>query len=101
MKVNVIGQIPMATALDRSTTVFEGIRLRTRPTIRRTIHVVRASVASCKRSFGPMTVPVHAIPIRHRTINVAGSDQGQNVGFQHPLSEGHRLQRRNKCVRLK
>ena len=27
-----------------------------------------------------MTVPVHAIPIRHRTINIVESDQGQDVG---------------------
>ena len=87
-----IDQIPMPTALDRSTTVFEGIRLGARPTIRPRIQSVPASVTSCARFFGPMTVPVHAIPIRQRTINVVGSDQGQCVGVQRPFSEGHRLQ---------
>ena len=100
VKVNVIDQIPIPTALGRSTTVFEGIRLGARPTIRPRIESVRALIASCASFLDPMTVPVHAIPIRHRTINIVGSDQGQGVAVQHPLSEGHRLKRRNKCVSL-
>ena len=80
MQVNVIDQVPMPTALDRSPTVFEGIRLSTRPTTRPRIQSVPALITSCARFFGPMTVPVHAIPIRHRPINIVGSDQGQGAG---------------------